>query len=1001
MLDVIVPVYRDVKQTQLCLESVLGVPQVLDRELVVIDDATPEPELAAYLDHLAQSSLITLVRNDRNLGFVVSVNRGMSLHPDRDVVLLNSDTEVANDWLDRLHRCAYSQPNVGTVTPFSNSATICSYPFDGWQGGVPGTLGLSALDRLFAVQNAGRCLDLPTAVGFCMFVRRACIDHVGLFDEKLFGRGYGEENDFSLRAATAGWRSVLAADVFVFHAGSVSFGDERLMLKEGAMKSLLDVHPNYLKQLGEFSASDPVRPLRDAIDLARMATSKAERQHVRRERKESARRFATKPTQLHLTHSWDGGTNRWISDFCEHDGDRRNLVLRSVSNLNAAAWRLELLDPSEADVPLMAWDLEQPVHATDIYNLEYLSVLAEIVDVFDVRALLVSSLIGHSLDVFDFELPTVVLLHDLYPFCPALFACFDTPCTQCATDKLKSCMQRNPYNAFWHNTSVDDWLGLRDAYAQRLAPARVSIAAPSQSAWERWTKLYPEIAEKACRIIPHGIRPGLSPQVANASLRSRAPGGKLRLVVPGRLLPHKGLDLFAQALPDLSPHAEVLLLGCGKFGRPFENTPGVEIVKTYSHQELRRHVEAFRPDAALMLSVVPESFSYTLSEMFALGLPVIATNLGAFAERIEPGRNGLLFEPHPAALSDLVRKLAREPQLLTAMCGRVRNIPIRYVQDMIRAYHSLLPAGETQGVASCEDRARSRVAQRWIARGLRERQGLATGNRQLRHEAEQCAERLAYLEAHLREQHSRCVALEHQVARVEAENAAIFRSRSWRWAALLRGLSDGFRKLCRVGVLSKTVPVPKSNGDAASSESGARASAEFKFEPDKRGEARRTLREQIGAPDASRIVLSLVAGDHVAKICPVAGLARRVLAERNDTVFLCRRTSGDEGQYAEIESALLVATRKMLVLPDTVDLGMAIAGADVLLLDHPDSIRAYLPLIEMGTKLLVLGPDSSCGASAANGATRVVSVDALDRVPAIISDWFGESTRGNADTDDD
>src|SRR5439155_9965202 len=139
--------------------------------------------------------------NDRNLGFVQSVNRGMALHPDRDVVLLNSDTEVANDWLDRLARAAYSDANVATATPFSNNATICSYPFEGWTGGVPGMLGLAGLDRLFASTNAGRLVDMPTAVGFCMCIRRACLDQVGLFDAARFGRGDGEENDFSLREA--------------------------------------------------------------------------------------------------------------------------------------------------------------------------------------------------------------------------------------------------------------------------------------------------------------------------------------------------------------------------------------------------------------------------------------------------------------------------------------------------------------------------------------------------------------------------------------------------------------------------------------------------------------------------------------------------------------------------------------------------------------------------------------------------------------------------------
>jgi GT2 family glycosyltransferase len=62
-----------------------------------------------------------------------------------------------------------------------------------------------------------------------MYIRRECLERVGAFDADRFGRGYGEENDFCMRAAKADWRSVLAADVFVFHQGAVSFseGDAR------------------------------------------------------------------------------------------------------------------------------------------------------------------------------------------------------------------------------------------------------------------------------------------------------------------------------------------------------------------------------------------------------------------------------------------------------------------------------------------------------------------------------------------------------------------------------------------------------------------------------------------------------------------------------------------------------------------------------------------------------------------------------------------------------
>jgi GT2 family glycosyltransferase len=284
LIDVIIPVYKGLRETRRCLDSVLANQQSTAFETVVVDDSSPDPEIVAHLDQLAGRGRITLLRNEGNLGFVRSVNRGISLHADRDVVLLNSDTEVANDWLDRLRRCATAQPDIGTATPFSNNATICSYPFQGWTGGMPGTLGLEALDRLFATANAGRSVDLPTAVGFCMYIRRSCLAQVGPFDAERFGRGYGEENDFCMRAAGAGWRNVLAGDVFVYHKGSVSFSGERPALTLTASRTLAELHPQYLGLVREFVIRDPSGPLREAVDLARIACGIGEAGYLLTER---------------------------------------------------------------------------------------------------------------------------------------------------------------------------------------------------------------------------------------------------------------------------------------------------------------------------------------------------------------------------------------------------------------------------------------------------------------------------------------------------------------------------------------------------------------------------------------------------------------------------------------------------------------------------------------------------------------------------------------------
>jgi GT2 family glycosyltransferase len=304
LIDVVIPVYKGPRQTRVCLESVLGARHETPIEVVVVDDASPEPAIREYLRGLAHGGQITLLTNEANLGFVQSVNRGMSLHEDRDVILLNSDTEVANDWVDRLRAAAYAGPRIATVTPFSNNATICSYPFERWDGGVPGTLGLAALDRVFAAANAGKRIDLPTAVGFCMLIRRECLEQIGMFDAERFGRGYGEENDFCMRASKAGWRNLLAADVFIFHEGSVSFREERWALMQAAAPALFEVHPDYPLRVHEFIEADEASALRAAVDRARAQHDAEESRHVLEERLKE-RAIIVGDLHALLRKSWD------------------------------------------------------------------------------------------------------------------------------------------------------------------------------------------------------------------------------------------------------------------------------------------------------------------------------------------------------------------------------------------------------------------------------------------------------------------------------------------------------------------------------------------------------------------------------------------------------------------------------------------------------------------------------------------------------------------------
>jgi GT2 family glycosyltransferase len=250
------------------IDSVLGAATREVFELVVVDDASSDPLLRRELQALAEAGLITLIGNERNVGFVGSVNRGFALHAGRDVVLLNSDVRVFGDWLDRL-LAALRTPRTATATPLSNAATIMSYPATLCENRLPANVDIAQWDRLCATIDMP-VVEIPTGVGFCMGVRRACLDRIGAFDQERFGRGYGEENDFCLRATAAGWRHVAATGLFVWHRGGASFGAEREKLIEAAQATIEALHPGYATTVGRFIRSDPLAPVRRALDIARI-----------------------------------------------------------------------------------------------------------------------------------------------------------------------------------------------------------------------------------------------------------------------------------------------------------------------------------------------------------------------------------------------------------------------------------------------------------------------------------------------------------------------------------------------------------------------------------------------------------------------------------------------------------------------------------------------------------------------------------------------------------
>ena len=204
---------------------------------------------------------IRIIENQRNQGFILTVNQGLKAAIDakNDVVILNSDTQIYPGALREMIRVAYRDPMIGFVSPRSNNATICTLPHDAK------SLQLSADEHYLRYQKIAKYLPeysyVPTGVGFCLFIKWNVLAEFGGFDS-IYGEGYNEENDLIMRANKSGYRAALANYAFVYHIGEATLSNHSLgrnCLEEKNKKILLERYPYYDRLIHNYHESPEFR----------------------------------------------------------------------------------------------------------------------------------------------------------------------------------------------------------------------------------------------------------------------------------------------------------------------------------------------------------------------------------------------------------------------------------------------------------------------------------------------------------------------------------------------------------------------------------------------------------------------------------------------------------------------------------------------------------------------------------------------------------------------
>jgi GT2 family glycosyltransferase len=629
---VIIPVYKGYDETLAAVYHAVVGRAGSNYSLLVINDCGPDKALNDELERLSALGLFDYEVNLGNLGFVQTCNRGiLELSGNKDVVLLNSDAFVPTGWFDRIKAHVENDPSIATVTPLSNNATICSYPVNDADNFRSLELTPGELDALAAEANAGLHVETPTGVGFCFFMSRRAINDIGALDPIAFKLGYGEENDFCMRALGAGYKNVIATDIFVFHVGSVSFSDIKSANFAAGQKALDIKHPNYTLLTRRHVGADPARYHRRRLDAARLAK-------------------AVQAPVVFITHAWGGGIETYLN-FKRQELDETAIPYVTVTVRDGSFVSIETSESPYLFLPnLSGIDLRLD------YDFFCDAILSLKPSVFHVNSFAGLEWMHHAALLNFIEtsgLPYRFIAHDY----SSISRFYHLTRPDLIYRGLPSWQDLETWSRMTEQASVDISAGnvRRMAYTKFLKGAdRVEF--PSRAALQVFEGFYDGIRVE---VVPHE-----ETFKTSATARRRADDGRLRIASIGAIGGHKGSDVLLALARDAV--ARKLKIDYSIIGYSDQDdamkAAGVAVTGSYSsEEEAIAHLDEIQPDFVFIASIWPETYCYTLSIPLALRLPFIVFDLGAQAERAATVPWSVRLNPDlinaPRRLSDAISSL--------------------------------------------------------------------------------------------------------------------------------------------------------------------------------------------------------------------------------------------------------------------------------------------------------------------------------------------------------
>lgn len=609
-VDIIICIYNGMPYLTRLFDSLLHNTDSPYR-LILVDDASTDPDIQPFLQNIVQQvPNSVLICNPENMGHVKSINKAAQ-HARNHFALLNIDIEVPKGWLQRLMRPVIENANVASATPFTNAGTVCSFPHMNVDNDPFDNLTVGEIDAFFKLVNPEAVsIELPSGVGFCMGMSLNVWQKIGPFNESVFGRGYGEENDWSMRARAAGYRNVMVPNLFVYHKGSAIFGQKTKERQQRQnLPKVVELHPSYLKKVDDFIRRDPARPIRQFLTLL-LST-----------------RQAPAGTTLVIDHQLGGGANTYRQELIRNRLGKGEAILLLTYDTDYRFFRMRCLYKeynvnfkisSFSDVLLLL----KRVPCKEIFfnNLVTFPQPLDILHrIYDLKK---NSKVNLS-----------IALHDYFPICPS-YTLLNSSGTYCDLPSLQICQDCLPGNAYAHGTDndIERW---RRTWGDVLEVAD-TVLCFSESSRRLLTRTYPLRPEQII-VTPHQLSVHFN---RKPKIDFNSP---MNIGVFGTIGYQKGVEIvveMARILKDRAPEAKITVVGTlGEASRP----KNLRVTGPYRTSELPDLIEKYRINICLFPSIWPETFSYVCSELMELGMPLCCFGLGAQGERVSKYRLGYVI----------------------------------------------------------------------------------------------------------------------------------------------------------------------------------------------------------------------------------------------------------------------------------------------------------------------------------------------------------------------